>query len=266
MKYWYTRLLSVKYLLGFFLGVAIVSSHIVFEMVPRIRYLDGVDVINLPSTTWLGGDINGGIPSIYYLLLPLFSVLGANLIVFEDKKNSYFLRFIQKQSIFRYSMRTFGLSFISGFLISFISLAIDFIVAFSLFPNINPDIILNSNLSVTSKSTYFSDLFFTNPYLLIFMYMIMAGCMSGLYSCTSATISLYVKNIYIALSTVFLITVILTTLSYVVPKIIYSPASILQELGGGYLPPFSSIVSVYFIVLVTSFYYFIRGVNKNAVI
>ncbi|MGX7417400.1 hypothetical protein ACWOFR_01210 [Carnobacterium gallinarum] len=267
MKYWFIRLSNVKYLSGVFVGLLLISIHIFLDMVPRTHYLDGINLLHIPSTAWIGNDFSGGYSMLFYFLLPLFSALGANLIVFEDKQDGYFLRFLQKRSITKYSLSTFSISFFSGFLISFIPLGLNLLIALALFPNIAPDALLNSNLGVSTSSTYFSQLFFSNPYLLIFFYMVMTGCLSALCSCVSATISLYTKNIYTAISSGFLIVLVMTILSYVLPTIVYSPVFILIELSPvQQLPHLSIVMAIYFIILCLSFYYFIKGVKKNGVI
>lgn len=267
MQYWCTRLKKINYLFGFLIALLLIFIHIGVEMLPKIQYLDGISLINLPSTTWIGADYNGLYATLFYLLLPLYSALGANLVVFEDKEKGYFLRYIQKKSTLNYSISAFSISFISGFLISFIPLGINIIVAMGLFPNIQPDNILNSNLGVNASTTYFSSLFFSNNYLLIFIYMIMSGFMSALFSCISATVSLYTKNIYSAISSGFLTVLLLTILSYLFPSIIYSPVFILIELSPVYkLPAFSIVIFSYCILLFLCFYTFIRGVKKNAII
>ncbi|MGM0126293.1 hypothetical protein IGI37_003722 [Enterococcus sp. AZ194] len=265
--YWLYRTRSIKYYLGLAVSLAIIFVHIVGDMIPKMGNLDGIHLNNIPATTWIGTDFSGSFSMMFYLLLPLFSVLGLNLIAYEDKKSGVTKQYAQKDSLYSYSIKLFIISFFSGFMIVCLPLLLDLLVSWSLFPNFPVDNILNINLSVRSSSTYFSEYFFKDAYTVILFYIILASVLGGLFACVSSAISLFTTRIYSSVIVPFLINIFLIVFSYVFHTTFFSPTQISIVLSPvAFLPPLTTVLWSYVGAFFLSLWVIIIGVKKNVVL
>lgn len=268
-SYWLSRMAKKQYFYGLLVGFALIVVHVFMDMLPNRAYLDGSNLNFTAITTWIGigGSTDSYFSALFYLLLPLFSVIGLNLIVFEDKQTGFIKQYVQKKGIINYSIHSFSLSFISGFLIGILPLLLDLLVAWCLFPNQPLDAVLNNNLGLASNSTYFMKDLFQQSYTGILFYILLAGLFAGVFSVVATSVSLYVKTIYSVVSFSFLLCLFISVLAAVFPFYPAAPLS-LPMVGGPAegLPPLSFIMGILFLVLIVAYLFNFMGVKRNAII
>lgn len=267
MSFWFKRVNSVRYMLGFLISLVLILIHIFFDVLPVITKLDGKTLNYLPATMWIGTTITGNFTYLFYILMPLFSVIGLNIICYEDRQADFIRRFTQHRGIKKYCTTNFILSFMSGCLIVGIPLLVDYLTVLCLFPNIVPDNLINIDLGITHRSMYFSWLYFSHPSILIIIYIIGTSCLGGLYSCIAATFSLYLKTLYAGLAATFLgvigISLISTTFHGAFPMLLTLPKAIASN---PILPSLVFLIIFWIVSLLGCFILFIRGVKRNVTI
>lgn len=205
-----TRMRRKALYIPFFLGITIVTAHLLLYVFKVTKYQD---LIFTPYTSWLSVKSTHITSLIFYFALPIVAVIGAAGVFGTDKK----IGLLEKLSLY-YSRKKIYVAyliavFLIGFSIAFIPMVMDIIGSFSLLPNLMPDELINRNSGMVADTTIFIQLFFTHPFIHMLFYLLFASIWSGLFAVTAFVISLYTHNQILPLLIPFSLQIILFLIS-----------------------------------------------------
>lgn len=247
-NYWYLRIKQWHYFWGVLIGIALVFIHLLVTLPPLVHYLDGNQYLFTPYTQWISFNTNAWTIALF-LGMPLLSALSTSQLIGEDVRTGFYQHILQHKKQSNYLIKSLLISFIGGALTIVIPLLIDFYGMWFFLPSIDPDVILNSNLPLVPATSYFSQLYYTNPNLLVSFYIGLAGLSAGIYAIFSSMIALYTNNKFVSLGSGFVITMIFNVLSSAIPKTVFSPVLISIGLSPVYLPDLWTVLITYCVML-----------------
>ncbi|BDR55611.1 hypothetical protein [Xylocopilactobacillus apis] len=249
MKFIRLRFFHQRYQLGLLLGLIIIVIHICLGQIPDTEYLNGVRINHVAIFEWIGFDLNMVFPNFFYLVLPILCSLGPSLAITEDLKSGFASRMTQF-SFRRYLIGNLGISFLWGAFTVIIPLLIDCLTALWLFPNVTPNLIASYGLEIVPGLTYGAKLFYQQPFLLVLGYIILGGITGGIYALISVLSGIISRNLYLAASTPLILVTIVTLISNVFPKFIYSPTYIMMPSSQKSIPPLNIVCVIYSLIIV----------------
>ncbi|AVK63499.1 hypothetical protein C5Z26_05005 [Lactobacillus sp. CBA3606] len=263
MAFTIKRSLVPKYFIGLWIGLLIALIHVIATMLPLLSQLDGNNFWFSTYNRWISFDSSSWTIAFFWVI-PIISALSASQIVSDDIKSGFFWQQISKQGIIKYFCYTFPISFFSGLLTVLIPLLVNLFFAWSLFPTLKPDLILNANAAILPQSTFLASEYYTNPANLVLLYLLLPALLGGGFALFSATLAFFINNQFANLTAGFLITLLLTILATIFPQKIFSPILLVAGVGFGYVPSLLTYLLVYLISLIIMLLFFIWGVRKHA--
>ncbi|WP_127849839.1 hypothetical protein [Lacticaseibacillus hulanensis] len=235
------RLLSPRYGWGVFFATVVVTAHIAFALLPDSRCLDGVRIDKTTALSWIGLNTSPTSTQCFYYLLPLFAALGPGRAIVEDFITG-FNRHLLQRGPWRYLCQNLTVTFLVGMATAVFALTVDYLFSWLLLPDIQSDLILDYGISVDPSYTYFTQLFFRHALGTIVIYIVLAGLITAGFSLLGALVGLVSLNLYAAMATPMVVSLVLATAATSLPKLIASPVAIMITDSPNPLPQFSSFV------------------------
>ncbi|KJW12468.1 hypothetical protein [Levilactobacillus spicheri] len=244
------QLFKLPLCLGITLATIPIVLHITLVVIPISQGLSTEEINHTAITEWIGFSQHLKYPYIFYLALPFTCCLGINQLVIE-KINSVFIKYaIIKQGINRFWLKSIALAFLDGFLIATLPLLIDLWATWTFLPSITSDWI-NNTMVVLPRLTFFHTLFYSTPYLLIIIYILMAGCLGGICSMLSIFVGLFTNKRFISTTASTVLCLLCAILATTWPKSFFDPTTVIIAYSPDYLPPFNLLVlSFFFTILI----------------
>ncbi|MCH5465532.1 hypothetical protein [Levilactobacillus tujiorum] len=232
-----------RFLLGGILALMPILWHIMIVVIPAAHNLNTTSVDTTAITEWIGFTQHLKYVYIYYLALPFVCSLGVNQTTVEDYRSGFIAHFVFHRSVSRYWASSQIMSFLSGFLIAAVPIAIDLLATFISLPALTPDWMINQLITLP-KLTYFSTLYYEHPFLLIFIYIGMSGVLGGLAAMVSSTVGLFTKRSIVAISSPLIICLGMAFLTTLSPRYFFDPTTVTIAFSPDYLPPIERLVQV----------------------
>lgn len=140
-----------------------VSIALAISCLQMTQILNFIPVGESPYTRWLSIDPFNFTPILFFILLPLIASIPAGSLLKNDA-DSGLLAKVKLHSPFQKVIRSYvGIAFLSGFTIIAIALLINLLFYFTIFPNIRPDNLLNSNILLINQNTMLVGLYYAHP-------------------------------------------------------------------------------------------------------
>lgn len=250
-----------KYFIGLLIGIVISVIHVVVVMLPVSSQIDGNDAWFSTYNRWISFD-SGSWTIIFFWLIPIISALGLSQIVHDDISSGFFWQQVSKQGVVKYLFNTIPTIFVSGFLTILIPLSINLFFAWSLFPTIKPDLILNANSAILPQTTFLAHQYYTHPLILVLLYLVLPTLLGGLFALFSAMLELFTKNQFVSITAGFLVALLLTLGETIFPQKVFSPTLLVAGVGFGYVPSLISYLLAWLIGLIVVLLLFVLGVKK----
>lgn len=161
---------------------------------------------------WVGAERISMAGTVFYTLMPLFCSFPAGLSFYKERKSGY-VRVISCRTgrLSYFISKVFGV-FLSGFLIVFISLLANVFIVSAFIPTTSPQVNYNFYTYVTFGDLW-ADLFFSSPWLYVFLYVLLDSIVGGLYSILTLSISFITRFSIVAALFPFLLVLSLEYLS-----------------------------------------------------
>lgn len=185
----YRALKSRGLLLSLFAGLLIAVCHFVFTVVPL---KNNIMLSNYPLSIfakWIGGENSTVFPTLYYFTVPVLASLPFAGSYKEDVSSGYIKNITTRISRKEYLRAKYIVTFLIGGIVSVFPMLVNFILTSMVLPAIHPQ-------SSTGYFPIFSysmigDLFYSHPFVYLFIYMIINFVFLGLLS-TLALVATYV--------------------------------------------------------------------------
>ncbi|PLS33744.1 hypothetical protein CYV26_11555 [Carnobacterium maltaromaticum] len=247
INYWKIRLQNYSCLYSLIVGFTISIFHIIFFVLPISK---NSDIIFSPYTSWLSMNFASFYLVLFMLLLPIISSLPASGIYLTDKKNGTLDVLFTKISKNKYYTSLMFVVFISGFLVTCVSLTINIIGCFLLLPNNPTDEILNYNLGMRLPDAFGVSLYFSHPFIHMILNVLFISVYGGLFALISTISSFFIRNTFFVYLSSFLFQVVLIAINlFLYPIKSIAPAFFLPE--NPYIFPNSFIIVIVLTLLIS---------------
>ena len=194
------------------------------------QVLSPIPPMDSPYTRWLSIDPFNFSPIIFFILLPLIASIPAASLLKEDADSGLLAKVKLCFPVQKVIRSYVGLAFLTGFILVALVLSLNLLFYFMMLPNIRPDNLLNSNILLTNQNTLFVSLYYANPLISI----LFASFWGGLFAVFVMVTSLWIKHVFVALSTGLIVQIAILMLNSLImlPDLVsFSPADFLHEMA-----------------------------------
>ncbi len=168
-------------------------------------FLEAKSYPQVLSMYWIGGDITSVFLKLYYLLLPIMSVLPFAVTYYTEIRTGYMKNACTRIGKKKYIISKYIVSFVTGGLACSCPLLINLLIT-SLYAVDLPQNVINLTTAVMNRCPW-SDIFYDNPLLYAFIYICLAFIFGGLFAVSTMAIVHLCNNIFTYCIAGFLINV-----------------------------------------------------------
>lgn len=254
-------MLNRNFKIAILIGTLLSVLHLILQIYPLSLKND---IIFTPYTSWMGINSTHPISFLYFFIIPVIASFPSTTVYKEDVKNGTFPLIFMRTNKLKYFSTLYFYTFFLGAITVTIPLLINFILSFMFLPNINPDEIIHSNIGMYEFSTFFSNIYYTQPLLHVLISLLTCFLFGGVFATFSLSLSFYVKQIFVILLGSFLLQIGLMIINLFSP-IPVAPIYYISEFhiyGDAKLGV--SLIILLFIYLLSLFMYSI-GVKNYAI-
>lgn len=176
----------------FFISIMVAFGICIWHFIENIWGLrfficDGIYPLSAFSK-WIGGDNASIQPTLYFLIIPILCAIPYAKSFYFDVKSGFIIQLITRGEKKDYVAAKFITSFMSGAVIAVIPLIVDFIMTNTILPAVVPQ--RGTGLFTIVEPMIWSDLFYTHPFMYLFLFGIMQAVFFGLFN----TIAIWAVN------------------------------------------------------------------------
>jgi hypothetical protein len=259
--YYRRRLKSYNLYTGLLIGCIITAFQFISDYVILATQLNGNARIFTPYTLFIGYNL-GPWTVFYYTLIPILASLSLNQLVYQDLKSGYIHYVVKKIGHRKYVFNSFLTTFIGGCLTTCLPLLLNFILYYCTLPNLKPDQILNANQMLTPDLTYLTGVYYSNPFVHVLFYVLLAGLVGGTFATGSLVLICLTRNIFTDFAGMFLLSLIADVLAANTQQAIFSPTLFAIPQCPVYLPTLGWAITELAILLVFFAGCFNYGIKK----
>jgi len=242
----------------FFLAVLIGVIFTFFSLIPRIqsyyydmesfaRFSDEYLSIRNPMTPintlfnhWIGGEANTPGSADYFFLFPILVSIPYGWSYCVELNSGYIRSVVIRAGRKNYYLSKYIATFLSGGLAMVIPLFLNFMTVAVFVPAVTPDPYYITSYGIISSS-FLSVLFYTRPFLYVFIYLLVDFIFGGLIACLCFALTGIAKNrvvvVLLPFITLLSFNYICNSLIYVSSNVIYtelSPMNFLRPIPAVY--------------------------------
>lgn len=153
---------------------------------------------------WVGGETHSVAYTLFFIFMPVCAAIPFAWSYHNERKCKYVVNIATRISIKKYYYSKAIAVFLSGALVVFIAFLINIFVVSAFVPYYLPFVGYNL-YTLVYFDTLWSDLFFSSPYLHLFLFVILNTLYGGIFALLSYVTSFYVKKYVVVLFAPFLI-------------------------------------------------------------
>lgn len=159
---------------------------------------------------WIGQDYVAMATSLFYLLLPILSVLPYAWSYYSERKSGYVKQVLIRTHRSTYFLSKYIATFVSGALVILIPMALNFMLVSAFIPAAKPDLFYDIYYGMPAGAKG-SVLFYEHPYWFVLCRFLMAGVFAGLIATCVIALSFFINNRFVVMLVPFLV---LLTINY----------------------------------------------------
>lgn len=205
---------------------------------------------------WIGGQIDGYIPNLFYFLLPVFAVIPYAWSFLEEAKSGYTHNIITRTGKRVYFLCKYIATFVSGVLVILIPLVVSFVTVLCFIPAYMPDMQYDLYYLVEIK-TPGSTIFFSTPVLYVLLYILLASLFAGIWATLPMAVSFFTQNRFVVLFAPFIVLLFLLHVGFLAlyyrASVGISPLEYLRGANPGSATTVGIIVAEFLSLFVSSF-------------
>jgi len=261
------RAIKNKYLfISISIGCLISVTHVLQNILPLTQYLSDTGDYGIPPHSvfnkWIGGEVMTLQPSMFFILFPILACLPFSDTYYTDRKSGYIKNVFIRTKKINYYVAKYIAAFISGGVSVIVPLLLNLMLTAMVLPSILPDP-STGFFSIFSNSMW-CDIFYSDPYLYIFMYLAIDFVFAGLFAAISLVFSDIVTNRFFVILAPFIVYIFIFTFCNLIGHNKYNPFVFLNPTQQTVGITFSFIFSVMMITWVLSKMIFvIRGIKSE---
>lgn len=267
IKIEFSRAFKNKYLLlSIFIGCLIAITHVIQNVIPCVKALD-LDWSKgfYPHSVfnkWMGGEIYSIQPYLYFLIAPILAAIPFADSFYLDKKSGFLKNIFIRTKKRNYYISKYLSTFITGGAAVVIPLALNFILTSMFLPALTPESCAGTFMIM--DMSMWADLFYSNPYIYVLMYLILDFVFFGLVATIALAISHSLNNRFAVLLApflyyvIFMFTLNLTGNSLFDPSIILKPSQPYTGIDINII-----IIEIAILLAITSGIFIYKGVRDD---
>lgn len=209
-RLFYSKLFYISLLIGSAITIAqyIQMTTIIFSSEKMVKSI-------IPDSTyllWLNINLSE-LTNLFFMLLPILAVLPFSIQLLVDKKTNYSQFMIMKSGKYTYLFSMIIVSSISGFLVIFLPILINFFLFSLTFPAISPSPFIYYMYGLDWFDTLFYELHLSYPLIHALFYIFLSGLIGSLFAALATTLCLFFRYTLIILTIPLIINLITSLLS-----------------------------------------------------
>lgn len=173
------------------LGMTIAGVHFIFCIVPLYKSVYGYTYPLSVFGKWLGGENTSVYPVLYYFIMPILSAIPFAGTLKEDIQTGYIQNIVTRVKKEYYYIAKFFVTFLIAGAIAIIPLVFNFMLTAMVLPAIIPQ--ANTAFFPIFSYSMLGDLFYSQPYTYVLVYMGLDFVFFGLLS-TVGLLAAYICN------------------------------------------------------------------------
>ena len=263
----YRALKNKMLVIAIAIGCIISISHVLFVVFPLTQYLEeSVNVGLLPHTVfnkWIGGETTSLPPTLFFILFPILACLPYADTYYADKKNGYIKNILIRTKRINYYFAKFLAVFVTGGIAILVPLLINLGMTALILPSIIPD--SSTGFFSIFANSMWSDIYYSNPYLYIFMYLAIDFIFAGIFAVISLIFSDIVSNRFFVIISPFTIYIFILSISNLLGYHKYNPYIFLNPTQQAVGITFKFLLCVIIIAVSFCFAFFLIKGKKSEI-
>lgn len=142
---------------------------------------------------WICEDFSSLSSTMFFMLFPIFAVLGYGWSLFSEQKSGYIKNVVTRVSKRNYFLSKYIATFLSGGAIVSIPVIFNFLLVSMFVPAVKPDVFYDIGWTVRTNSM-FSECFYTRPFLYVFLRILVVFLFSGAMATISYALAFFIRN------------------------------------------------------------------------
>lgn len=142
---------------------------------------------------WICEDFSSLASTMFFMLFPIFAVLGYGWSLFSEQKSGYIKNIVTRVSKRSYFLSKYIATFLSGGILVAVPVILNFLLVSMFVPAVKPDIFYDIGWTVGADSM-FSEYFYTQPFVYVFLRILVVFLFSGAIATISYTLAFFVRN------------------------------------------------------------------------
>lgn len=207
-------------------GSIIAILHVITEILP---YRDKIYTFTYPMTVfekWMGGENHSVYSSLYYLLIPVLIAIPYVGTLKQDFKSGYYKNIFIRTDKKKYFLAKYIVVFTTSGVMAVIPLILNFMLTAMILPAAIPQ--ANTAFYTISSMAMLGELFYVQPFLYLFIYMLINIIFFGLLATIGLLFSYFTDYVFVCLLAPFLVYVFLYGVTMIGRLYAYSPFSFLR--------------------------------------
>lgn len=238
-------------------GCALSVWHIVSVIIPQSKIIsyelssEVIDSLYIPTglfNNWMGNELFPVQSYIFYLILPLLSVLPFGSSFFEDRKSGYIVNVCTRIDKKIYYKAKYLAVFLSGGIAVIVPLLLNLIMSSMFLPALLPD---NGSNGTISPTTMAYEVFFTHPLIYILMFIVIDFLFAGVIATLSLSYTYFTEHKFGVMIVPFVFYFFIYSLTNLINKTEYS---LFFMLNGGANNNYLLAYILYFLLFFTLSY------------
>lgn len=226
---------SLSFWCALALGMFLALAQYFDEVVEVAEYLDVIVEKNVMCGTlvphsvfnnWIGGESYTVWHYVFFMILPILSVLPFSTSLYMDRKTGLIQHFFVRGKRKNYYIAKYIVTFMTGGIVVTVPLIVNLLLSLVSLPDLLPE--AASGLNAIDGSAMWAEIFFTHPYIYILRYIILIFIFSGCIAGMSLTLGFVTDNIFTILCIPFVIHLFLYCVMNTEETLKYVPANFLD--------------------------------------
>lgn len=260
-----SRALKNKYFLfSIIIGCMLAITHVAFNVLPLYGDVD------LPKgayphsvfNKWIGGQAYAPETFLFFLIAPMLATIVYGTSFYVDMKSGYIKNVFIRTEKRYYYVSKYVATFISGGLVIIIPLILNFYLTSMLLPSIIPE--ASSGTFPIFENFMWNKLYYSQPYIYVFLYIILDFIFYGLIATIALAISFNIDNQFAVMVAPFLYYMVFSFVLSATNKGEFNPLFFLQPSQPQIGISFTNVlIEVVILFCITAGIFTIKGVKND---
>ena len=196
-----------SFFLSLAIGLSIIMAHIIINVVSKANnplnfFSGGLSYPYSVFNSWIGGVASNPCLAAYTTIFPILATLPFGISYHSDLKNGYVKSIFTRTNHINYCLSKYAATFISAGIAVVIPMLVNLLITSAMLPSLIP--VSNGTFSLRGGCLW-SEIFYTNPYVYIGMYMVVYFIYGGVFASLALVGTFFVENLFLLMLFPFIV-------------------------------------------------------------